>query len=449
VILDEPRIMSRERMKATLERVVRLSRADRCAVTLTSSWTGNTRFAANDVSTAGSVENTELAVQSWRQNRHASVSVNDLSEAGLERAVRRSEALARIAPPDPEDMPLLGAQEYRPVDAYFDTTAQVTAKEMAEAALSSLQVARESEDLEVSGFLAIGVRAVGLMNTAGLFAYHPFTTANYTVTARTRDGTGSGFAGADHNDWAKLNFSRVGQRAAEKARASRNPVSLEPGRYTTILEPQAAGDFLGLLIFGLDAREADEGRSPFTKEGGGNRIGEKVVDERVTIVSDPGDQDLLDQPFDDEGFPLKRQEWIKEGVLSQLMHSRFWAKKQGRHPTGQATTLKMHGGSTTLEEMIRSTERGVLVTRFWYQRRVDPRTLLYTGLTRDGTFLVEGGRVVRSIKNFRFNESPLFVLKSLDSIGSVERHATPFLVQAAMPAIKVHGFNFTSLSDAV
>jgi predicted Zn-dependent protease len=441
--------MTRDQMKAILERVVRLSKGDRCSARLTSSWTGNTRFAANDVTTGGSVENTELLVQSWHQNRHAGVTVNDLSDAGLERAVRRSEALARVAPPDPEDMPLLGAQEYRPVAGYFEATARSTAKDLADAALSALAVARESGDLEVSGFLTTGVRAVGLMNTAGLFAYHPSTTTNYTVTARTRDGTGSGFAGADHNDRAELNFSRVGQRAAEKARASRQPVALEPGRYTTILEPQAAGDFIGLVLFGLDARAADEGRSPFTKEGGGNRIGEMLVDERVTILSDPTDPDLLGQPFDAEGFPLERQEWIKNGTLNQLIYSRFWGSKQGRQPTGPATTLKMTGGSTTLEEMIRSTERGILVTRFWYQRPVDPRTLSYTGLSRDGTFLIEGGRVARSIKNFRFNESPLFALRNLDAIGPVERHATAFVGPTAMPAIKVRDFNFTSLSDAV
>lgn len=446
---DTSSIMTRDDMKAALERVTRLSRGKRCSARLTSTWSGNTRFAANDISTGGSIENSELSVQSWHQNRHASVTTNDLSNAGLERAVRRADALARVAPPDPEDMPLLGAQDYRPVDGYFETTARSTAKDMAQAALSALEVTRKSDDLEASGFLAIGARAVGIMNTAGLFAYHPSTSTNYTVTVRTRDGTGSGFAGADHNDWAQLDFSRVSQRAIDKARASRQPVALEPGRYTTILEPQAAGDLNWLLMFGLDARAADEGRSPFTKEGGGNRLGEKVVDERVTIASDPGDPDLLDRPFDDEGLPLKRQEWIKNGVLNQLVYSRFWARKQGRQPTGWTSTLKMTGGPTTLEEMIRSTERGILLTRLWYLRTVDPRTLLYTGLTRDGTFLIESGRVARSVKNFRFNESPLFVLKKLDSIGSLERHATASFVQVAMPAIKVHDFSFTSLSDAV
>jgi predicted Zn-dependent protease len=448
-LAGNPRVMTSDEMKAALERVIRLSRGHRCSARLTNFWTGNTRFAANQVSTGGSVENSELSVQSWHDNRHASTTTNDLSDAGLERVLRRAEGLARIAPPDPEDMPLLGAQDYRAVGGYFENTARSGAKELAEAALSTLAITRKSNDLEAAGFLTINARAVGVMNSAGLFAYHPTTSANYTVTVRTRDGTGSGFAGADHNDWGRLDFSRVSQRAVEKARASRRPVALEPGRYTTILEPQAANDLNWLLLFGLDARAADEGRSPFTKEGGGNRIGEKVVDERVTIVSDPTDPDLLDQPFDGDGFPLQRQEWIKNGALNQLSYSRFWAKKQGRQPTGPVSTLKMTAGPTTLEEMIRSTERGILLTRLWYLRPVDPRTLLYTGLTRDGTFLIEGGKVARSIKNFRFNESPLFALKKLESIGPLERHATPAFVQTAMPAIKVRDFTFTSLSDAV
>jgi predicted Zn-dependent protease len=441
--------MSPEQMRNVLGRVLRLSRGQRCAAAITNSWTGNTRFAANQVSTGGSVENSELSIQSWHQNRHAGVTTNDLSDAGLERAIRRAEALARVAPPDPEDMPLLPSQRYAEVDGYFESTAGRGAKDLADAVLVSLDLSRRSNDLDAAGYLVINARAEGLMNSAGLFAYHPSTSVNYTLTVRTRDGTGSGFAGAEENDWNKIDFAQVSRRAIDKARASRTPVRLEPGEYTTILEAQASCDLNRLLVFGLDARAADEGRSPFSKRGGGNRIGEKVMDARVSIQSNPADPDLLAQPFDDEGLPLARQEWIKNGVLNQLIYTRFWAKKNGRRPTGFATTIKMDGGSSTVEEMIQSTERGVLVTRFWYLRPVDPRTLLYTGLTRDGSFLIEGGRIVHSIKNFRFNESPLFILRNLESIGKVERHGTEFGLRVAMPSIKVRNFSFTSISDAI
>jgi predicted Zn-dependent protease len=288
------------------------------------------------------------------------------------------------------------------------------------------------------------------MNSSGLFAYHRQTSANYTLTVRTKDGTGSGYAGADHNDWTRLDFTRVAERAIEKARASRNPVAIEPGAYTVILEPQACADLCRLLSGALSARNADEGRSPFTRAGGGNRVGEKIMDERVTIFSDPHDPDLLDQPFDNEGLPLGRRVWIENGVLRDLVYSRFWAAKQGRTPTGGVSTFKIAGGSTTRDEMVRSTARGILVTRFWYLRQVDPRTVLYTGLTRDGTFLIEDGRVTRAIKNFRFNDSPLFLLNNLEAIGPTERTGGGEGGGGdVVPVVKARNFTFTSLSDAV
>ncbi len=446
----DTRLMPRDEMRALLERVLGRSKAERASAALSSGWTGNTRFAANQMSTAGSVENTAAAIESWFGNRHAAVQTNDLSDAGLERAVRKSEELARIAPADPEDLPLLGPQRYGDVPAFVDATASVSPEARAQAALSALQVTRKAGDLDAAGFLIVRASAIARMNTAGLFAHHRQTSANYTLTVRTKDGTGSGFAGADHNDWARLDFGRVAERAIEKARASRNPVAIDPGRYTVILEPQAAADLCGLLTGALSARSADEGRSPFTKEGGGNRIGERILDERVTVLSDPADPDLLDQPFDNEGLPLTRQVWIEKGVLTQLASSRFWAQKQGRQPTGGATTFKIAGGTTSREDMIRSTERGILVTRLWYLRQVDPRTVLYTGLTRDGTFLIEKGQIARAIKNFRFNESPLFILNNLDAIGPAERVAGSERGGGdVLPIVKVRDFTFTSLSDAV
>jgi predicted Zn-dependent protease len=237
----------------------------------------------------------------------------------------------------------------------------------------------------------------------------------------------------------------------EKARLSRNPVAIEPGRYTVILEPQAVGDLVQLIINYADARASDEGRSPFVKPGGGNKIGEKIIDERLSIISDPSDPMLLGQPFDGDGLPLTRRAWVENGVLKQLQYGRFWAKKQGKEPTGNASVVKLTGtGPRTFEELLASTERGVLVTRLWYLREVDPRTILYTGLTRDGTFLIEGGKITKSLRNFRFNESPLFMLNNLEGITAPVRLAgTEQGGDVAMPAVKVRDFNFTSLSEAV
>jgi predicted Zn-dependent protease len=227
-------------------------------------------------------------------------------------------------------------------------------------------------------------------------------------------------------------------------------VAIEPGRYTAILEPQAVGDLAQLMLFAMSARAADEGRSAFTRQGGGTKVGEKVVDERISLISDPQDPDLLARPYDGEGMPLQRQVWIENGVLKQLNYSRFWARKQAQTATGSPTSTKIPGGTTTIEQMIASTERGVLLSRLWYLRQVDPRTILYTGLTRDGTFLIENGKITKSLRNFRFNESPLFMLNNLDALGPAQRlGGTEAGGDVVMPALKVRDFNFTSLSEAV
>jgi len=375
---------------------------------------------------------------------------NDLSDEGLTRAVQQSEALARLAPDDPEAMPPLGPQQYDAVNSYFDATAKLGPEGRAEAAQMAIVPCKTAGDLKAAGFLQTGIGAGAVGNNKGLFAYQASTSANYTVTVRTTDGTGSGWAGADHPDWSQLDVRDVAQRAIQKARLSRNPVAIEPGRYTVILEPQAVGDLVQLLAFSLDARSADEGRSAFSKQGGGTKIGEKVVDERVTLFSDPTDPQLLSNAFDGQGMAAHRQVWIDKGVLKKLTYSRFWAQKQNKEPDAGTNAVKFQGATTTTEDLIRSTPRGVLVTRLWYLRQVDPRTVLYTGLTRDGTFLIEDGKITKAVKNMRFNESPLFMLNNLEGIGRALRVAgTEAGGDVVMPAIKVRDFNFTSLSDAV
>jgi predicted Zn-dependent protease len=239
----------------------------------------------------------------------------------------------------------------------------------------------------------------------------------------------------------------VGRIAAQKAVASRSPMAIEPGLYTAVLEPQAVTDLVPLLAPALNARTADEGRSPFSKPGGGTRIGEQVMDARITLYSDPADPSLLGQPFDTEGLPLHRVVWIDKGVLRNLSYSRFWAQKQGKQPTGNALAggLALSGGTKTTEELIAGCERGILVTHFFYIRSLEPRTALQTGLTRDGTFLIEKGKITKALKNFRWNESPLLMLNRLEDIGRSELTTAGRL----MPAVRVSRFDFSSLSDAV
>ena len=442
--------LSREAAQALSEKIVKMSKADAINVTINAGLNTNVRFAANQMSTAGSIVDANVAVVCAFGPKHAVVTTNDLSDEALKRTVEQAERLAKLAPDDPESMPELEAQKYVPVNGWFDVTAELSAADRAKAALSALEPARAAGDVTAAGFLISGAGMSSVANQKGMFAYFRSTSANYTLTVRTKDGTGSGWAAADHPDWKQIDVAAVAKRAIDKARASRNPQKVEPGRYTVILEAQGVGDLVQLVGNYTDARTSDEGRSPFVKQGGGNKIGEKIVDNRVTIFSDPADSQLLAQPFDGEGFPIARQVWIENGTLKQLYYSRFWAKKQGKQPTGAPSSLKMSGGSASIDEMIKSTERGILVTRLWYLREVDPRTILYTGLTRDGTFLIENGKISHAAQNFRFNESPLFMLNNLETLGKAERLAgTEQGGAIVMPSIKVRDFNFTSLSEAV
>lgn len=448
--MSAPAVMSREEAQALVERVIKMSKADGIQVNVGGGYTANVRFADNRISTAGGVSQANVTVQSSFGAKHAVTSTNDFSDEGLERTVRQSEALAKLAPDDPESMPLLGPQQYENVNTYFQSTGDLGPEGRAEAARMAIDPCRAAGDLKAAGFLVTGIGAGAVGNSKGLFAYQSGTSANYTLTVRTADGTGSGWAGADHPDWSQLDVKAVAQRAIDKARLSRNPVAIEPGRYTVILEPQAVGDLVQLLAFSLDARSADEGRSPFSKQGGGTKIGEKIVDERVTLFSDPADPQLLSNTFDGQGLPARRQVWIENGVLKKLTYSRFWAQKKGQEPDAGTNAVKFAGGTASAEDLIKSTPRGVLVTRLWYLREVDPRTVLYTGLTRDGTFLIEDGKVTKAVKNLRFNESPLFMLNNLEELGRAVRVAgTEAGGDVVMPAIKVRDFNFTSLSDAV
>jgi predicted Zn-dependent protease len=208
-----------------------------------------------------------------------------------------------------------------------------------------------------------------------------------------------------------------------------------------------------LMAFATNARQADEGRSFFSKPGGGNKIGLKIVDERVNLSSNPNDALAPGVPFDGDGLATRPVQWIENGVVKSLGYDRFWAQKQSVSPVVLPGCLQMQGGSQSVADMIASTERGILVTRFWYIRPVDARTILYTGLTRDGTFLIERGRVTRAIKNLRFNESPVFLLNNIEALGVAQRVSASESgstgVPIVVPAVKARDFTFTSLSDAV
>ena len=448
--------LSRAAARQLAERALALSKAEACQVNINASANGNTRYARNEVTTAGDTDNATVTVTSRFGKRVASVGTNVLDEAGLARAVEASERLAKLAPENPELMSPLPAQVYTDVPAYAEATAGLDAVRRADA------VRNAAAESNRAGLLATGIvhRVAGasaVANSAGLFGYHASTTTVHTLTVRSPDGKGSGWGGTAHNDWARATpAAQLATRAVRKAQGTRASTALEPGKYTVLLEPTAAGNLVSLLAFAMNARPADEGRSFFSKRGGGNRIGEKVVDERITISSDPQDADLLTSPFTGEGLPVGRTAWIENGVLKNLAYDRFWADKQGMKPTPFAGGYRLEGTgpAQSLEELIKGIERGLLVTRFWYIRAVDQRTLLYTGITRDGVFLIERGVVSRAVNNFRFNESPVTMLNNLVAVGKPERVSSSESGDVGGPAVVVpplvvKDFSFTSVSEAV
>jgi len=289
-----------------------------------------------------------------------------------------------------------------------------------------------------------------MMNSKGLFAYNSSTNVAFSITVRTQDGKGSGYATKGYNDISKLDTKAATQIATDKAIMSATAKAIEPGKYTVILEPTAAAVLVERIFFGLDARQAEEGRSFMSLPGGKTRLGEKLVDERINFYSDPLNPELPTSTWNGDGRPQQKISWIEKGVVKNLTWSRYWAEKKGAKPIPGPDAIVMDGGTKTLEEMIKGTKKGILVTRLYYIRDVDPQSLLLTGLTRDGTFYIENGKIQYPVKNFRFNESPVIMLNNLEELGKVERTVSDESnANYLLPPMKIRDFTFTSLSDAV
>lgn len=436
-------IYSKEEARKIMEKALSFSKADTCEVNLSGSESGNIRYARNTVSTAGYRSNQNLVVQSSFGLRSGTATIDEFDDASLEKVVRRAEELAKLSPENPEFMEPLGPQEYDEAKTYVEATANITPEFRAQVAADSINPAA-AKDVTAAGFLDDSNSFSAMMNSNGLFAYNKATNANFTVTMRTNDGTGSGWATRDATDIDKLQASMASKRAIDKALMSRKAQAIEPGKYTVILEPSASEQLLGNMISSFNARSADEGRSFMSKEGGGTKLGEKIVDERVNIWTDPMNEEVPSAPWNGSGQPLKRMPIVENGVAKNLFYSRYWAKEKGVEAVPFPSNGIMAGGDASLEDMIKDTKRGILVTRLWYIRTVDPQTLLYTGLTRDGTFFIENGKIKYPIKNFRFNESPIIMLNNLETLGQQER-----VNGSLIPYMKVRDFTFTSLSDAV
>ena len=446
-------IWTREQAKALIDRVLSLSKADETFVSLTGGDRGNLRFARNTATTSGASFGYNLSVTTGFGKRSGTVTTAEFDDASLQRAVRSAEEIAKLSPENPEAMPVLGAQNYAASKAYFEDAAGATPEWRAKSVAPAIELSKQ-KDVMSAGYVETAALVQAMGSSKGLFAYDRSTSADYNLTARTPDGSGSGWASKSFNELRLLEPPKLAETAIEKAARSRNPAAIEPGKYTVVLEPAAVADMLAFFIFSANARPADEGRSFFSKKGGGNRIGEQVLGEQVNIYSDPHHPLAPSVAFDTQGLPVTRSVWVEKGVMKDLFYSRFWAEKQGKQPTAGPVNMIMEGGSATLDDLIAGTERGVLVTRFWYIRPLDPQTLLYTGLTRDGLFLIEKGKVTRPVKNMRWNESPVVAFNNIEAMTPAERAVSGegfggSGLALVCPAARVREFTFSSASDAV
>jgi len=442
-------IFTEDQARAICAKVVALSKADECTAELSGAITGNVRFALNNVTTSGVVDDCDLIVRVAFGKRAGVATINQFDDASLERVVRRAEDLARLAPDNPEFVPAVGKQNYMPSQSFSPATAAIVPEFRAQAAADSITPCRAAK-LVAAGYLEDSQSFSAFANSRGNVGYQRSTKLDYTCTVRTEDGRGSGWVGRDLQDSTAFSASTDIRTAIRKASASSEAKALEPGKYTVILEPHAAAGLIGFMMNYFGAREADEGRSFLSKKGGGNKLGEQVFGPQVNISTDPAHPEASVLAWDNDYVARQRMPLIENGRVVNMQYSRYWAQKQGKTPVADIGNLLMAGGTKSTADLIRTTERGVLVSRTWYIRMVDPQTVLLTGLTRDGTFYIENGAIKYPVKNFRFNESPVIMLNNVEELGKPIRvvgDESPLVMM--LPPMKLRDFTFTSLSDAV
>jgi predicted Zn-dependent protease len=443
-------VLSEREARRIVDAVMERATADATIVNVDSREGGNTRFAGNGVTTSGEVADLALTVTSAFGSRSGSAQTNGVDDEAIAAVVARAEAGARLAPEDPEYVPPLESADYVRPQAHFESTAAYGPAERAAAVAAAIGegVARGAS---VSGFLENYETAQATANDRGLFAYLPTTWLEYTNTIRTPDGRGSGWAGVRLHDAAGLDAAAKARVAAEKAIASRTARPLEPGDHPVILEPTATAVMAGALVSQMNARRAMEGRSYLSAPEGETKLGQRLLAPIVTIETDPLHPVAPGRAWAGEQLPARPTVWYRSGSVEALQFDRWWAAQNGVDAVPGSTNLVMRGEERSLEDLIRETERAVLVTRLWYIRMLNPSDLTLTGLTRDGTFWIEGGRISHAVNNFRWNESPVRFFERAEALSRPQRVANEdwAVSPSYVPAVRASAFRFSSVSPAV
>ena len=442
-----PTLFSEERAISLLESIVAQSQSDGVFVSLQAGESALSRFSENQIGQNITKNYFNLKITSYFGKRTASSSTTESSPEALRETLRRSEELARFAPEDPEWMPLLSPQTYdERIPAFDEGTATLSPRERGERVNRVCTLSRNAQ-MEGSGTLSteVGISAIG--NSLGLRGCDRTTEADFSFTARGKNGSSWGnrtaFAIAD------LPLVTETEATLDRAQQAQNPRDISPDVYPVIFAPSAFAKLLAWTIWNMDARAADEGRSFMsrTDEVGkpiGNRVGEPLFSPLLQVRRDPAHPLLQTQTFFKSGLPNAPLEIIRQGVPQTVAYNRYWAQKQDRSPTGILFPFVMEGSDRTLTDLIATTERGIFVNRVWYVGYVNPRTLEVTGMTRDGTFWIENGRISHPVKNLRFNHCLPDMLRDIDDLTSVRRCG-----EYVVPGVRVKAFNFSSITDSI
>ena len=448
---------SREEVKAITDKVMNMAKADAVEVDFTGGERSATRFANSNI-TANIVQfDRSVSVTVYYGTKSASATSRELDDESLRNAVEDAQKRAQAARENPETMPLVeGPQDYLPVDAALPSGINFGPAERAQMVKQSLDVCQKKGVIG-SGYIPKTHLTTCSANSKGLFAYYQYAEAGFILTCRTKDGGGSGWSGLTGiKDISMIDATKLTEVASDKALKSQKPRAIEPGRYTTILEPRANARFLSLMTGLFNARTA-EGvvGNYFSKKPSGTKVGEKLFSDSFTLKSDIGNSILRQTPIGPDGLAARPVTWIEKGVLKSLSYDRAWGRRQKKEATAATInqSLVMEGTDMTIEQMIKTTKRGLLVTFFWYIRPVDQPTLLNTGMTRDGLFLIENGEITGPVQNFRWNMSPLVGYNNITAIGKpVPMHTGESYDgpgTALVPPVRIEDFFMTSVSPAV
>jgi len=408
-----------------------------------------TRFANNAIHQHVAEQGIVVSIRTVADGRTARVTTNRVDEHSLRQAIENSISLASQQPKDPKLLPLPGKQKYRSVQRFHPATAALSPSDRARAVRSACQLA-EKRGQVAAGIFSSGQNQCLLVNSRGLAAHYGQSHATFSVTMQ--QGSATGWAKGNAGDYRRFNPAQLACTASEKAARAENPLELPTGRYTVILEPAAVLDLVGFLFYDFAATSAADKRSCFS-----GRVGKPLLGKNITITDDAYHSDQLGMNFDGEGVPRQRVTLVENGLVKNLVYSRRSARLAKARPTGHGfalpneygeapVNLVVAGGETPLERMIASTDRGLLVTRFWYIREVDPYEKVMTGMTRDGLFLVEKGKITQAARNFRFNQSVLEMLRNVESLGPACRATGEESFEMVVPPMKVREFQFSEVT---